>query len=435
VALLQVAVSFLAIVVVVATLGVVALRREAENESLRDAGELAAAVGRGVIQAQLTAAVIRGDPAALDRLDKAVRDRVLSGLIVRVKIWTPQGRIVYSDNHRLTGRTYPPDADLLEAFESDRIQVELSDLKGAENVFERRLGRLVEVYLPLRGPNGERLVAETYQQADRIGAARHRILRAFTPVLLVALLALALAQAPLGWWLTRTQRAQWREREELAQAAHDATDEERRRIAHDLHDGVVQDLAGSAYELRGTADRLATTDEADVYRVLRRGADVSRESMAVLRTLLVDLTSPDNPGAIATSLETLVRPLRTSGLDVTVVADVEVEPEGSTNELLYRAAREALRNVARHAGATRVTVELHASRSEARLVIVDDGRGMDTAELAERRAVGHMGLVLLTERVHAVGGQLSISSQPGKGTRVTLSLPISPPGSGTNGYS
>jgi len=422
-------------VVVVATLGVVALRREAENESLRDAGELASAVGRGVIQSQLTAAVVRGDPAALGRLDKAVRGRVLSGLIVRVKIWTPQGRILYSDNRRLTGRVYPPDADLQEAFESGRVQVELSDLKGPENVFERPLGRLVEVYLPLRGPNGERLVAETYQRADRIGAARHRILQAFTPVLLVALLALALAQAPLGWWLTRSQRAQWREREELAQAAHDATDEERRRIAHDLHDGVVQDLAGSAYELRGTADRLATTDEADVYRVLRRGADVSRESMAVLRTLLVDLTSPDNPGAIAASLETLVRPLRTSGLDVTVVADVEVEPEGSTNELLYRAAREALRNVARHAGATRVTVELHASRSEARLVIVDDGRGMDTAELAERRAVGHMGLVLLTERVHAVGGQLSISSQPGKGTRVTLSLPISPPGSGTNGYS
>ena len=421
--------------VVVATLGVVALRREAENESLRDAGELASAVGRGVIQSQLTAAVVRGDPAALGRLDKAVRGRVLSGLIVRVKIWTPQGRILYSDNRRLTGRVYPPDADLQEAFESGRVQVELSDLKGPENVFERPLGRLVEVYLPLRGPNGERLVAETYQRADRIGAARHRILQAFTPVLLVALLALALAQAPLGWWLTRSQRAQWREREELAQAAHDATDEERRRIAHDLHDGVVQDLAGSAYELRGTADRLATTDEADVYRVLRRGADVSRESMAVLRTLLVDLTSPDNPGAIAASLETLVRPLRTSGLDVTVVADVEVEPEGSTNELLYRAAREALRNVARHAGATRVTVELHASRSEARLVIVDDGRGMDTAELAERRAVGHMGLVLLTERVHAVGGQLSISSQPGKGTRVTLSLPISPPGSGTNGYS
>ena len=421
--------------VVVATLGVVALRREAENESLRDAGELASAVGRGVIQSQLTAAVVRGDPAALGRLDKAVRGRVLSGLIVRVKIWTPQGRILYSDNRRLTGRVYPPDADLQEAFESGRVQVELSDLKGPENVFERPLGRLVEVYLPLRGPNGERLVAETYQRADRIGAARHRILQAFTPVLLVALLALALAQAPLGWWLTRSQRAQWREREELAQAAHDATDEERRRIAHDLHDGVVQDLAGSAYELRGTADRLATTDEADVYRVLRRGADVSRESMAVLRTLLVDLTSPDNPGAIAASLETLVRPLRTSGLDVTVVADVEVEPEGSTNELLYRAAREALRNVARHAGATRVTVDLHASRSEARLVIVDDGRGMDTAELAERRAVGHMGLVLLTERVHAVGGQLSISSQPGKGTRVTLSLPISPPGSGTNGYS
>ena len=434
--MIQVAISFLAVLVVVATIGVVVLRREAESEALRGAGELALAVGHGVIQSRLTLGVVDGHPAAVRRLDQVVRERVLSGVIVRVKIWTAEGRIVYSDEPRLIGRVFPVDKDLRRALASDKVQAQLSDLEGAENVFERPLGRLVEVYLPLRGPNGERLVAETYQRADRIEGARRRIVRAFTPVLLVALLALALAQTPLAWWLTRRLRAHWREREELAQAVHEATDEERRRIAHDLHDGVVQDLAGSAYELRSTADRLATTAESDVHRVLRRGADVSRESMAVLRTLLVDLRSPDDPGSIAASLETLARPLRARGLDVTVVADIEIEPEGAMNELLYRAAREALRNVARHAGAKRVTVELRASEREARLVIVDDGRGMDAAELAERRAVGHLGLVLLTERVHAYGGQLSISSQPGEGTRVTLLLPVPPPGSGAaSGYS
>ena len=429
VALIQFTLSFLAILIVVATIGVVALRREAKSEALRDAGELASAVGYGLIQSRLTPGVVSGDPAAVGRLDQTVRERVLSGLIVRVKIWTAKGRIVYSDEPRLIGRVYPVDEDLRSALANNKVQSHVSDLGGAENVFERPLGRLVEVYLPLRGPNGERLVAETYQRADRIDAARRRILRTFTPVLLVALLALALAQTPLAWWLTRRMRAYWREREELAKVAHEATDEERRRIAHDLHDGVVQDLAGSAYELRATADRLETTDDADTRRVLQRGADVARESMAVLRTLLVDLRPRDGSDSINASLEMLARPLRVRGLDVSVDVDVDIEPDTATNELLYRAAREALQNVARHAGATRVTVELHAERGEVHFVVADDGRGMDAVDLADRRAAGHVGLVLLTERVHAHGGQLSISSQPGEGTLVELFLPFLPPSS------
>lgn len=421
---LQFALSGAVLLAVVATIGVVALGRAAKTEALRDAATLAEAVGHGVIQSGLSSELMAGDPEALEQFDELVRARVLSGPIVRVKIWTETGRIVYSDEPRLVGRSFTVKPDLARVFADGRVHTELSDLEGAENTFERPLGRLVEVYLPLVAPNGRALVAETYQNADRIDSGRSRIFRTFVPVLLAALLALAAAQVPLGIWLSRRIRDYWRERDALAAAAHEATDEERRRIAHDLHDGVVQDLAGTAFELASTADHLQARSRTDVERVLRRGAAVSRESMAVLRSLLVDLYEPERSGSLADAVQELARPLEARGIEVHVKAVIDAPLDVTTEELLYRAAREVLRNVLRHAGAAKVDVTLRTSGGWAELEVADDGVGMSGAELAERRSAGHLGLALLAERVHARGGAVSISSQPGRGTRLTLSLPL-----------
>ena len=425
-AIVQFAISCLALLAVVATIGVVAIRHAAHDEALRDAAELAGVVGDGVIQTGLTRDVIAGKPAALAELDASVQRLLLTGPIVRVKVWTRDGRIIYSDVPALVGRHFPVKPDLREAFASDRPRAEVSELEGAENVYERRLGRLVEVYLPLRAPDGARLVAETYQRVDRIEAARARILRRFLPVLLLVLVALALAQAPLAAWLTRRVRTYWRERDELAQAAHRATGLERRRIAHDLHDGVVQDLAGISYEFASLAKRLDEEDAANVRRALQRGAEVSRESAAALRTLLVDLYSSDRGESISAGLEALARPLRQRGIRVTVDAELEVEPEPSAEELLYRAAREAMRNVTQHAAATDVALRLRVDASGATLIVSDNGKGMAAVDLAERRAAGHVGLALLAERMNARGGRLSISSEPGAGTTMTVELPPDP---------
>jgi signal transduction histidine kinase len=237
--------------------------------------------------------------------------------------------------------------------------------------------------------------------------------------------ALALAQLPLAWFLERRVRADEQERERLTRAGEDALEGERRRIAAELHDGVVQDLAGVAYELQAAADRLPPETQAgDLGAALRRGAGVCRGSMRALRSLLVDLyPSERREQGLDAAVEALARPLRERGVDVAVNMQLDSTLSSTTTELVYRAAQEALRNVDRHAAARTASVAVREDAEGVTLVVEDDGRGMTGDNLREQHAAGHMGLALLADGVAARGGSLSIESEPGTGTRVRVSLP------------
>jgi hypothetical protein len=252
------------------------------------------AFGFGVLREHITSGVLRGEPAAVAGLDRAVRDGVLGNPIVRLKVWTPQGRIVYSDAPALIGRTFELGDHLRATLTDGTVRAEVSDLSRPENRLERSVGRLVEVYQPLRLASGERVLVEAYHPAGGIDTASQRIWRTFLPVLFAVLLALAAAQVPLVWSHTRRGHAEAREREQLARDAERALQAERGRIAVELHEGVVQDLAGVAYELHAAASRSSgTAADGDLNAVLRRAADVCRGSMTRLRDLLVDLRSTD----------------------------------------------------------------------------------------------------------------------------------------------
>jgi two-component system, NarL family, sensor kinase len=425
VALSQFVVSSLAMLLVVGTLGAVTLRHVSTHEALRDARALTVALSRAVISDRITPGVLAGDPVALAALDRAVRERVLGDPIVRVKIWTPDGRIVYSDARGLMGRRFTLPDDLREALMTGQAAAEVSDLSRLENSFERGRGKLVEVYLPLRVADGRQVLVEAYHPAGSIDVAGNRIWRNLLPVLLAFLAVLALAQLPLAWFLARRVRADERERERLARAADGARDEERRRIAAELHDGVVQDLAGVAFELQAAADAVpADAADRDLAATLRRGAGVCRGSMRALRSLLVDLyPSERRTQGLDGAVEELARPLRERGVDVEVDLAIDRTLPTPTEELLFRAVQEALRNVERHAAARTANVALRDDGTGVTLVIEDDGRGMTGDDLREQHAAGHMGLALLADGVSARGGSLSIESEPGSGTRVSVSLP------------
>jgi two-component system NarL family sensor kinase len=427
-AFLPFALSAVALLAVVGTIGVVGLHRTAESEALRQAGQRTQAVGEGVLAPELTDAVMRGDPAALRRFDRIVRTRVLRGPITRVKLWTPDGRVVYSDEPRLIGRRFTLPEDLREAMEERKTSADVSDLARPENRFERGRGRLVEVYEPLRvSGSRQEVLLEAYHPAADISDASVRILKSFLPVALALLIALALAQLPLAWFLDRRVRGDERERERLTRAGEDALEGERRRIAAELHDGVVQDLAGVAYELQAAADRLPAGnghDDPELGDALRRGAGVCRGSMRALRALLVDLyPSERREQGLDAAVEALARPLRERGVDVAVDMEVGGRLPSATTELVYRAVQEALRNVDRHAAARTASVALRREGDTLTLVVEDDGRGMTGDNLREQHAAGHMGLALLADGVAARGGSLSIESEPGTGTRVQVSLP------------
>jgi len=162
--------------------------------------------------------------------------------------------IVYSDEPRLIGAHYTlRPADRAE-FRNRKVDAEVSNLSKPENRFERGFGRLLEVYLPISTPHGTPLRYETYYRSSFVDARARRIFRQFAPVMLGALILLALIQLPLAWRLAKRVERGREERERLLRQAIEASETERQRIARDLHDGVVQDLAAASYSLAAAAD-------------------------------------------------------------------------------------------------------------------------------------------------------------------------------------
>lgn len=400
------------------------LRPLGERQAVDDARTLATLAGQGVVEPALRDAVFDGDRQALEQLDRVVLTRVLNDDVVRVKIWAPDGRIVYSDEPRLIGRRYPLEAEKLEVLREGNTVAELSSLSGPENVYERDEGSLFEVYFPIRSSGGRLALFEIYRRQSAIDAGGREILTAFAPVIGGALLLLWLVQVPLAWSMARKLRTGLHEREGLLETALESSALERRRVAADLHDGPLQDLAGLAFGLAAAATKApAGTDPATV-AALRQGADSAREGTRRLRAAVVDI----NPGrlhdqGLAAALGDLAASLRSRGVQVDIDIDVDLPLSPQNEELLYRAAAEAMRNVLAHADARRVQVSATIAAGRARLRVEDDGKGFDATTRERRRAEGHLGLVLVEDLAAHLGGHAEVRSSSGQGTVLELEVP------------
>ena len=423
-AIARFAVAGLVALAVLAVGGALVLRNVSEDQAVDDARAIATLAGRGVVEPAFTDAALAGDPAALRRLDEVVQERVLSDDIVRVKIWAPDGRIAYSDETRLIGRTYPLGADEREALDAGVTDAELSDLSKPENVYERDNGSLLEVYLPIRTEKGRQALFELYQRQSAVDASGRRILRAVAPVVIGSLLLLWLIQLPIAWRTARRLREGLRDRERLLEAALESSSVERRRVAADLHDGPVQGLAGLSFALAAAAERAPEGTDPATVQALRDGADAAREGIRELRAAVVEI----NPGrlhdaGLAAAVAALAAGVRAMGtaVEVDVPADLAIAP--ASQELLYRAAAEALRNAGAHAGAASVAVRVTCDDGRARLTVRDDGRGFDAATRARRREEGHLGLALIEDLAAHLGGRAEVTSAPGAGTTVEVEVP------------
>jgi signal transduction histidine kinase len=268
--------------------------------------------------------------------------------------------------------------------------------------------------MPIRTPSGRPLRYEAYYRSAFISARAQRIFRQFAPVMLGALVLLALVQLPLAWQLARRVRRSQDEREQLLNRALEASDVERRRIARDLHDGVVQDLAAVSYSLSASAESAPTPFDDE----LRDAAAETRRGIRQLRTLLVEIYPPElHRTGLSAALTDLLTASEARGLETTLEVDPEVEVGREAEALFFRVAQEALRNVIKHAGARRVDVKVGRTDGRAQLVIEDDGRGFDPERLA---GDGHFGLRILADLVRDSGGELEIESAPGSGSRVSV---------------
>ncbi len=403
---------------------VAVLRDLGRNEAVRDARQFAVLSGQGIVEPELRDEIVQGDRDALETVDTLVQERVLGERIVRVKIWTQNGRIVYSDEPRLIGAVHPLDESELRVLETGAARAELSDLSGPENRFEQGLGELYEVYLPIRTPDGTPLLFETYQRASEVASTGRRIWLPFAALLLGSLVLLWLTQVPLAWRLAGRLRRSQRDREALLVTAVEASDDERRRIAGDLHDGVVQDLAGISYSLSAAADKADSRTPPDVRDTLQEAATGTRDSMRRIRSLLVEIHPPNLRAAgLDAALTDLVAPFPTHGVAVAVDVEDDLDLPADTEQLVYRAAGEALRNVEKHADASRIEVRLERRNGFVRLEVTDDGSGFTPETRERRRAEGHVGLSLLEDLAGRMDGTVAVESAPGQGTRFVLEVP------------
>ena len=423
-AVAQFALTGLIVLAVLVVGWLLVFRSIGESEALRDARQYTALTGQGIVEPALGTGVVDGDGEALARLDTVVQERVLGERVVRVKLWAADGRVVYSDEPRLIGSTYPLDHSKLEALRTGGAHAERSDLGGPENRFDQGLGSLYEVYLPIRAPDGTPLLFETYQRGTSVAATGRRIWLPFAALLLASLVLLWLVQVPLAWRLAlRLQRSQ-RDRELLLVRAVEASADERRRIAADLHDGVVQDLAGISYSLSAAAGSAGPDTPPATRSILEEAASGTRDSMRRIRSLLVEIHPPNLRAAgLEAALGDLLTPLAGRGIETTLDVAAGLDLAEETEQLLFRAAGEAIRNVERHADASHLVVRLHGQDGWARLEVVDDGIGFTPEDLHASRADGHVGLSLLEELAARMGGSLAVRATPAGGTTFAMEVP------------
>jgi two-component system, NarL family, sensor kinase len=414
----QLVVATVVVLVVVAFLGLAASKRIAEQESVNDAARQTDLVADAVVQPALVDGVVTSDDDAVAALDAAVRGSVLGEEIVRVKLWDADGQIVYSDDERLIGQTFPLGEDETDALENPTTQAEVSDLDEPENVYERGQGKLLEVYRPVWTPDGTPLLFETYSRYDVVTERSGSLWSGFAGITLTSLLLLVVLMLPVLWTLVDRLGRSQRQREVLLQRAVEASDEERRRIAATLHDGVVQELAASSFALAGAAEQAERSQAPELAEPLRAAASTVRASIKGLRTLLVDIYPASlQTAGLGAALTDLVGGLAGRGANIRLElpASGGIELSDEDERVVYRVAQETLRNAVAHAAASRIVVRLTPGDEEVVLEVEDDGVGFDAREALAVPAGGHFGLRLLTDLASSSGARLEVRTAPGTG--------------------
>jgi signal transduction histidine kinase len=222
------------------------------------------------------------------------------------------------------------------------------------------------------------------------------------------------------------ERAEQVRRELLARTVQ-AAEDERSRLAAELHDGPVQRLTAVDYLLQRMRSRLAKNQPDDAAAISEKAQSTIREEIASLRRIMTDLRPPvlDQRGLVEALREYAGRLGPSAGIECTVDARLQDRLAPASETVLYRVAQEALLNVSKHSKARSAKVSLRQSDGWVRLEVADDGVGYESPTGPDPDG-RHFGLMGIRERVEMVGGRWDVFSRPGQGTRVAAVLPRDP---------
>jgi signal transduction histidine kinase len=252
---------------------------------------------------------------------------------------------------------------------------------------------------------------------------------------LPAMAALALVGAVVGRLRDVSRRsgvqslmltAESRRRQDAESEARVAQEEERRRIAEDVHDDVVQVMAAVNVRLEYLRRRLDNPAHQAIANDIQGTVD---QAVKRLRSLIFDLSPPalDRYG-LAAALRMKLKHFETEGsLDSHLDADLSTEPEPAVRVLIYRITQEALSNVRKHARAGKVAVSMTEDDAGILVKIHDDGVGF-AAPLTGDMNPGHLGFRTMRERAEGAGGWFRMESSPGAGSTISFWVPNRPLG-------
>jgi signal transduction histidine kinase len=383
-------------------------------------------------------------PADTAALDELMTSSGLGQGVVLFKIWSLDGRILYSPDQSLVGQQFPLDPGLARAGTGE-VSTDISVLDEPENTHERlRFNRLVEVYAPVREVASGRVIAvdEFYLRPDALDTEiRDAQLRSWAVVGVIGLFTYLLLASIVkrGSDTIRRQQLELQRRldqnlrlhERIRQAAGRTTalnEQALRRISADLHDGPGQALALALLRLDALQTPCAAHQPGNCKRTHADFSTVHgavRDALTDLRAISAGLRTPELSALSITEVACRAIDDHERRCCVHVSRRLEKLPEQAplaTKIALLRTLQEALSNATRHGKGADLVVELTGKSDMLRLTVTDHGPGFDP-QLIERS--GRLGLAGMRERAELLGGTFEIQSAPGLGTTVRLSWPLS----------
>ncbi len=221
---------------------------------------------------------------------------------------------------------------------------------------------------------------------------------------------------------TAVATAQTVESERLQQQV-EVGERERHRWAQELHDDALQGLAAIRISLAMALQSDAAGRMQGIERVAEETVERLGDQINELNRLINDLRpAPLERLGLAGALEVLVEESSArGGLEIETEIEIEHDVTGEEERVVYRLVQEALNNVVKHASATRVSLIARLADHQVRIAVEDDGNGFDASSVATGR-----GLIGMRERIELLGGDIEVSSEPTRGTRITARVPLRP---------
>lgn len=404
--------------ILVATPVVLWVWGEAERHALTSARDITQRLADNVVGPLITDQLLAREPAALELLDQRLAPWLAESGVIRIKVWDEHGRVVYSDAKSLIGQDFEQEEWARLLLEGGPATATLGSQTAEENEFEADSGELVEVYVRSASQSGAPMIFETYSFGAGVRREQQAVLMAVIPPMLLSLAVLQLTQLVPAVRLARRIQVHQAARNALLRCAIEASDQERRQIAGELHDEVIQDLSGLAYALESEERRGPPA----LQPVFTNARTMLQNNIRTLRAMTSELYPPDlEELGLKASLVRLEAPLVERGIGLTVEIPDKLVLDRDRAVLLYRVAREALVNISKHSSAQSVGIRIRQAGQRTQITVSDDGVGFNPSE---PRAEGHLGLRILGDTIRQAGGAFDVRSAPGAGTSVTATFGV-----------